>query len=194
MSKYPLCKKAGLYVYSSEHVDGAIEAVDVEAYLASQKQEKDDTSATRSPDMSQKRENNNTLSPPWKFTAEDFGFGVKSGAVNIGYALERFNAKLAKLLEAAPVVHYGERAHPTKGDGAMSKYWTEYEPERDGTLTNYTHTARLVCIEPIAKESAKDVLRDLIALIDKEIPKNYFSKYTDAKIIDRARAIFKGKE
>ena len=84
------------------------------------------------------------------FRPEDFGVQAYEGTerIFISSAIIYANAKLNAWLEAQPVVY---------GDKPAQTYWT---PERS---MGDTHTARLVCIEPLVQESEeRKLLRELV--------------------------------
>lgn len=90
--------------------------------------------------------------------------------------LERdFNAELERMLRDAPMVYKS-----TNG-----KWYTspDQEVQRD------THTARLVCIEPIEQESEeRKLLRELIKLVD-----NAWNLDKGLPVLDRARKLLEEK-
>lgn len=165
-TKYPLCAAAGLKV----HDDGAwiaIYASDVEAYLYNEKvrlcspsPEVNKPPVQKDVEASLKRQNASAFNTadierpasPWKFEAKDFQ-STHRGAMQgcrleylQGYA-DVANAKLAEWLSAAPVVYsYAKDAE---------SWWAKREAVS-------THTARLVAIEPIRRDTAESLLREML--------------------------------
>lgn len=97
----------------------------------------------------------------WKFRASDFDPDI--GPADDGemlctyeWAALRAQAKLASWIASAPVVTTGWEP---SGDGGMADtfVWrTSYKPHK-----NPTHTARLICIEEIKRDTAEAIVADL---------------------------------
>lgn len=86
--------------------------------------------------------------PPWRFEASDFGkcrwLGLQNGG-DQEYA-DAANAKLAEWRSASPVVY-----------GYLEGNWF-VSPEHRSLDT---HTAKLICVEPIRKDTAESLLREM---------------------------------
>ncbi len=95
-------------------------------------------------------------------------------------------SQLESILAAAPVVHSNPEGSPAYDDDEMSdsKAW--------GKLTNYeTHQGRVILIEPIVKDTAESILKDLVAYFENGLapsPKE-FSRYEQT--IKRAQNFIK---
>lgn len=87
------------------------------------------------------------MNDKWKFTAADFA--CHDNCPNALAA--RANAKLARLLADAPTVYGFEKD---------SRGLSCFDGQPSG---NDTHTARLLMIEPIARDTAESLWRDLIS-------------------------------
>jgi hypothetical protein len=90
-----------------------------------------------------------------KFNASDFRFAVTVGKTTCSITdadamtcAERSNAKLDRWLEAQPKV-YG------KSQNDFHFLWNQSAINFDENTYKHTHTARLVCVEPIKKEPCK---------------------------------------
>jgi hypothetical protein len=67
-----------------------------------------------------------------------------------------FAEDLERVLERAPVVYVFKK----------DSKWV-WMPTADG-FTIRTHTARLLCVEPIKKESAEDLLREILDAVEEQ--------------------------
>lgn len=107
-------------------------------------------------------------------------------------------ADLEKLLEAAPVV-YSKRS-PAIGS-PYSTMWTSYENNKGAlSFAPLGETARLVGIQPIKKDTAESLLRELVKA-EAEAPRFKTHNPEDAHkfprqvidIVERARKLLEGK-
>lgn len=89
----------------------------------------------------------------WKFTAEDFAPHGLCEFVRTTWVIERANELIRKWIEASPVVNI------RSGYMAAMHGMTPLKVEREST-------ARLICIEPIARDTAESLLRDMIKYVD----------------------------
>lgn len=90
------------------------------------------------------------MSDDWKFTASDF----RKATGYSEYCAASANAKLAEWIAAAPVVY----AHQIEGT-KLSGPWTG--PSQFGD----THTAKLVQISLIVRDTHESLLRELLRLM-----------------------------
>lgn len=102
-------------------------------------------------------------SKPWEFTSEDFDnyHCAPTLANSTGVMARIANAKLRAWIEAAPVV-YG--VYEDRSD-AVPRYARTETIERAReffTGAEITHRARLICIEPLVKDTAESLLREML--------------------------------
>ncbi len=105
----------------------------------------------------------------WKFEPEDFRhseFGTLNQELK---ATEMANAKLKEWIEASPMISL---LH------SSGKWFIPGDP------IHFTHTARLICIEPIKKDTAEDLLRGSHA----DNTKDKVSKNRQAKGVGNGRS------
>lgn len=92
------------------------------------------------------------MSKPWKFDPRDFADTfAPSNCAN------QANAKLAEWIASAPVV-YG------RDDQWSEREILPTESPESHSWQRRTHIARLICIEPIVRDSAESLLRELLTL------------------------------
>ncbi len=85
-----------------------------------------------------------------------------------------FAADVEALLSAAPVVYGWTNAEINK------QFWSN-EPNTEGSSYPNSHTARLVCIEPIVRDTAESLLKELVDCTD--------NKKAYCGLVDRARQL-----
>lgn len=91
-------------------------------------------------------------------------------------------SEVERMLSEAPVV-YGFDAH----QGSDKRAWLFDERKNEDFQT---HTARLVCIQPVQRDTAESLLRELIELQECDhlsLPSDYIS------LKNRAKALLEGK-
>lgn len=93
------------------------------------------------------------MSSPWEFSFRDF-----SALTRPATAADIANAKLKEWIASAPVVFKYEGTMPLRYQGATQTYdcWTDAPEAADTTC------ARLICIEPIVRDTAESLLRELM--------------------------------
>lgn len=178
---YPHCEKAGLKVVNlgSKDFPGMyVVAAEVEAYL--QKEYDEMKSALDNATVDAMRE---AMRAPWKF--EDSDFAGPYGQVTSTRASDLANTKLAEWIAQAPVVYGFDQ--PLSSD-PRHHGWTTIPTSID----HRTHTAKLIYIEPIARESEeRQLLRELVSATYK---RSAFSGEAIEAICIRARKLLEGGE
>jgi len=127
------------------------------------------------------------MNKPFEFTAEDFEqIAICDNTNNLNQVFADFvNARLHRWIEAAPMV-YGMNSRIWKTDQQINRC------ENNGMIINPdTHTARLICIEPIKQDTAEGLLQTLIELSDTPADDGSWSDVLD--IIERARKLLENK-
>ncbi len=88
----------------------------------------------------------------WKFEAKDFGHAL---GADRECAAEDANAKLKQWIDASQAVDLVDDT-----DSGCC-YWVSSE-DKGPSKKFKTHTARLICMEPIKQETAEDILQELV--------------------------------
>lgn len=202
MSKYPLCEKAWLSVKTwgvhfkmpqghSKYPEKTdfICAEDVERYL---KTILPNSTHVAESEMSvkPKSEQSEPKLGEWKFTAADFF--MPDAIKNVVSAANDFdrkcmasiaNARLAEMIQAAPVVY-----------GVPNAFFSHVQGELPQNGGPDTHSARLICIEPLVRESRLEQLERFV-----EVTSGWTMQAVDEKnitveqIIMDAKALLEGR-
>lgn len=93
-------------------------------------------------------------------------------------------SEVERMLSEAPTVHFEQIGMAGRS------------PAMFGTLptTKHTHTARVVCIEPIKKKSREEQLEDiLIEILESEAKTNFKWTSEHYNVFGRARKLLEGK-
>lgn len=94
-------------------------------------------------------------------------------------------ADLERIIKAAPVVYGAERVR-----GEMNREWLAPLTERNPPIGS-THTARLLCVQPIVRDTAESLLREIIA--DHEALLRVCPDRAEWPLVTRARKLLGGK-
>ncbi len=92
-----------------------------------------------------------------------------------------FAADLERVLESAPVVKSYPQAMEVNN-------WFGHDS------SGYTHTARLLCVQPIVKDTAESLLRELATYEAKLTEKGFFCSDTISDLANRARKLLERGE
>lgn len=138
------------------------------------------------------------MSKPWEFDKDDADYEFRAGAMGGVFepklgthvhkelfdakvsliTIEHANARLNEWIAAAPVVWFND-------DKTMSPYW-ECSSRQD---KQHTHHAKLICIEPIVRDTAESLLRELIERSELKTSVHENPRYRLNTLIDRARKL-----
>lgn len=201
MSQFPNCERAGIKPFERNHgffSEWLISASEVERVLAAHlpKERNQSPKVDESADIPHKEYSASI--PPKEcvadsvctlFTAEDFREQCPTLESQLSYCARVANAKLAKWLESAPVVHIENESEVGFG-------WSGIQNIAGGEhIDNYSHTARLVDIRPLkAKEdNAEDLLREFVAYCSECEIDTASADDPARKLYDRARAYLERK-